>query len=68
MTKERRIFQETYPAKEVVENPFIALEAVGYLKHLKTTNPEQTEWIDKTIKRLLVGGAVALLATIEVGR
>lgn len=68
MTKERKIFQETYPAKEVAENPFIAVEAVGYLKHLKVTNPEQAEWIYKTIKVLLVGGTVSLLSTIEVDR
>ena len=52
-TKERRIFEETYPVKKVGENPFIAIEAVGYLRHLKVTNPEQTEWIDTFISALL---------------
>lgn len=68
MTKERKIFEETYPAKEVTENPFIAVEAVGYLKHLKVTNPEQTVWIDKTITLLTLAGTVTLLSTIEVDR
>lgn len=68
MTKERKIFEKIYPAKEVAENPFIAVEAVGYLKHLEVTNPEQSEWIDKTIIALLTGSTVALLSTIEVDR
>lgn len=68
MTKERRIFQEMYPAKEVTENPFIAIEAVGYLKHLKVTNPKQTVWIDRTITLLTLVGTRALLTTIEVVR
>jgi hypothetical protein len=59
MTKERKIFQEKYPAKEVAENPFIAVEAVGYLKHLEVTKPEQSEWIDKTIIELLTVSSIA---------
>lgn len=61
MTKERRIFEETYPVKKVAENPFIAVEAIGYLKHLKVTNPEQTVWIDKTITLLKLAGTATLL-------
>lgn len=68
MTKERKIFEETYPAKEVAENPFIAVEAVGYLKHLEVTIPDQSEWFDKTIIALLTGSTVVLLSTIEVDR
>lgn len=68
MTKERKIFEETYPAKEVTENPFIAIEAVGYLKHLKVTNPEQSLWIDRTIRLLKITGTVTLLSTIEADR
>lgn len=63
MTKERRIFEETYPVKKVTENPFIAVEAIGYLKHLKVTNPEQTPWIDKTISLLELAGTATLLFT-----
>lgn len=33
MTSERELFEKEYPAKEVANNPFIASEAVGYLKH-----------------------------------
>ena len=68
MTKERKIFEETYPAKEVIENPFIVAEAIGYLKHLKVTNPEQLSWIDKTITLLTIAGTATLLSTIEVDR
>lgn len=68
MTKERKIFEETYPSKEVTENPFIAIEAIGYLKHLKVTNPEQSIWIDRTIRLLKISGTVTLLSTIEVDR
>ena len=35
MTKERELFEKTYPAKEVADNPYLAVEAFGYLKHLK---------------------------------
>lgn len=63
MTKERKIFEETYPAGEVAESPFIAIEAVGYLKHLKVTNPEQTEWIDKIITLLLITSTISLSQT-----
>ena len=67
MTKERRIFEETYPVKKVTENPFIAVEAIGYLKHLKVTNPEQTVWIDKVIT-LLELAVTATLFTKKVYR
>lgn len=60
-TKERRIFEETYPAKKIGENPIIAIEAVGYLKHLKVTNPEQAVWIDTFISALLLGSTLELL-------
>jgi len=53
MTKERELFEKEYPAKEVATNPFTASEAVGYLKHLRKTNPEQAEWIDKRISVIL---------------
>lgn len=68
MTKERKIFEETYPAKKLLKNPFIAVEAVGYLKHLEVTNPEQSEWIDKTMITLLTASVLALVSTIEVDR
>lgn len=68
MTKERKIFEETYPAKKVTDNPFFAIEAVGYLKHLKVTNPEQAIWIDKAIRLLTMSGTVTLLYATKVDR
>ena len=61
MSKERRIFQEMYPASELAENPLFAVEAVGYLKHLKVTNPEQTEWIGKLISLLILTSTEKLI-------
>lgn len=58
MTKERELFEKTYPVKEILNNPFVTLEAVGYLKHLKITNPEQAAWIDRLTLLLLMYGAV----------
>ena len=60
-TKERRIFEETYPVKKLGENLVIAIEAVGYLKHLKVTNPEQSQWIDAFISALLLFSRLELL-------
>ena len=60
MTKEKELFQKLYPAKEVYNNPFKAVEAVGYLKHLKIINPEQAIWIDPLILALLLNCAVKM--------
>lgn len=62
MTKEREIFEKKYPAKKMVTNPFTACEAIGYLKHLKVSNPEQAEWIDKIISTLLTLITISMLA------
>lgn len=62
MTKEREIFEREYSAKEMVTNPFIACEAIGYLKHLKVSNPEQAEWIDKRISTLLALTTMIMVA------
>lgn len=53
MTKEKELFEKEYPVKKVATSPFTTVEALGYLKHLKVTNPEQSEWIDNTIMVLL---------------
>ena len=53
MTKEKELFEKEYPVKKVTTNPFNTVEAVGYLKHLKVTNPEQSEWIDSTTMTLV---------------
>ena len=52
MTKERELFEKTYPAKEVANNVYTAVEAMGYLKHLRLTNPEQDYWINPLIVAL----------------
>ena len=58
MTKEKELYEKLYPPKKVVDNPFVTAEAVGYLKHLKITNPEQVAWIDPLILMLLTHIAV----------
>lgn len=58
MSHEKELFEKKYPAKEVYNNPFITAEAVGYLKCLKITNPEQVAWIDPLILSLLMHVAV----------
>lgn len=49
--------------KEVATNPFIACEAIGYLKHLKLSNPEQAEWIDKRTSVILTVSTMLLLSS-----
>lgn len=53
MTKEKELFVKEYPPKKLATNPFNIVEAIGYLKHLKLTSPEQSEWIDNAIRVLL---------------
>ena len=62
MTKERELFEKEYPAKEVVNNPFTACEAIGYLKCLKVSSPEQVEWIDKRISTILTVSTMMMLS------
>lgn len=62
MTKERELFEKIYPAKEVADNPYLAVEAFGYLKHLKISNPEQANWIDMASTSLLMISTIALLS------
>ena len=62
MTKEKELFEKTYPAKEVAESVVTAVEAVGYLKHLRLTNPEQTYWIDPIIFTLLISSVHSVLS------
>lgn len=59
MTKERELFEKTYPAKELANSVYITVEAMGYLKHLRLTNPEQDYWIKPLI-------AVLALSSIEM--
>lgn len=54
MTKEKELFEKEYPVKKLVASPYTAVEAVGYLKHLRVTNPEQSEWIDNAIMTILL--------------
>lgn len=61
MSKEKEMFEKEYPAKEVATNPFTACEAIGYLKCLKVSSPEQAEWIDKRISVLLTLSTMLLL-------
>lgn len=61
MTKERELFEKTYPAEKVADSPFLAIEAFGYLKHLKLCNPEQSTWIDRVSKTLLMSSAISFL-------
>lgn len=62
MTKERELYEKTYPAKEVNDNPYLAIEAFGYLKHLKISNPEQSNWIDVVSVTLLMTATIDILS------
>ena len=62
MTEEKELFQKLYPAKEVANCPLLAAEGVGYLKHLKFTNPEQSYWIDATILTLLLSTYASIVS------
>ena len=54
--------KKTYPAKEVANNPLTAVEAVGYLKHLRLTNPEEEYWIKPLIGVLLISSVEMFLS------
>ena len=62
MTKERKLFEKSYPAKEVANSPFISVEALGYLRHLRLTNPEQNYWITPLMATLLISSVEMVLS------
>ena len=56
---EKELFEERYPASEVLRNPFMIASALGWLGCVKKHDPS-AEWVDKRI-------AVFLVALIEYG-
>ena len=49
----KEIFEQKYPAKELLKNPVKCAEAIGYLKALKEYLPSEQNWVDDEIVSLM---------------
>ena len=58
----KEIYNETYPREEILENPLIALEAIGWLKCTEQYIPSLSSWVYEEITFLLT---VVVLYFIE---
>lgn len=47
----KEIFREKYNTKEILNNPLLCCEAVGYLKALKQFSPSE-KWINDELEML----------------
>lgn len=55
----KEIYEKKYPKEEVLKNPLIAIEAIGWLKCTEQYMPSLSKWIDLEIKFLLTIVAVS---------
>lgn len=42
----REIYNQKYPLEELVQNPIICAEAIGYLKALEEYLPSEQKWVE----------------------
>ena len=50
----KEIYLQKYHTKEVLENPMLCAEAIGYLKALKEYFPSEEKWIKSEMKELML--------------
>lgn len=50
----KEIYDQKYPFEEVVENPMICAEAIGYLKALKEYFPSEQKWVEAEMSGLML--------------
>lgn len=60
----KEIFEEKYPAGDLIESSYRAAEALGYLKCLKEFMPSE-KWIDISIGNILSSLLLKALFTEE---
>ena len=56
------IYDQKYPVEELVEDPMLCAEAMGYLKALEEYLPSEQKWIEKEKQALMM---VLLWGTIR---
>lgn len=50
----KEIYEQKYPHEEIVKNPMLCAEAIGYLKALKNYFPIEQKWVETEITNLLL--------------
>lgn len=51
----KEIYEQKYPFEEVLHNPMLCAEALGYLKALNTYFPSEQKWIvSKKLKLMTI--------------
>lgn len=58
---EMETFEELYPAKEVADNPFIAIEAVGYLRCLTKQFPSEADQFQRRMDLLILTATLKMV-------
>ena len=50
----KELYLQKYHTKEVLENPMLCAEAIGYLKALKEYLPSEEKWIEDEMEELMI--------------
>lgn len=50
----KEIYDQKYPFEEVIENPMLCAEAIGYLKALKEYFPSEQKWVEAEMTDLML--------------
>lgn len=50
----KEIYNQKYPIEEMVENPMLCAEAIGYLKALKEYFPSEQKWVKAEMTALML--------------
>ena len=50
----KEIYEQKYPHEEVLHNPILCAEAIGYLKALKEYFPSEEKWVEIEMSLLML--------------
>lgn len=50
----KEIYEQKYPQKEILQNPMLCTEAIGYLKALKEYFPSEEKWVENEMFILML--------------
>ena len=50
----KEIYLQKFHTKEVLENPMLCAEAIGYLKALKEYFPSEEKWVEDEMAELMI--------------
>lgn len=50
----KEIYLQKYHTKDVLQNPMVCAEAIGYLKALKKYFPSEEKWIEDEMLELII--------------